>query len=550
MLPDAPDNASDVQEEQTSTVGTEATVSPAHVSDDGADIPPDLGPAVEDWDNDAAAEVEADVETAADKEVQERSERPAFEPVLNVTLRYPTSTPFKSTTIPPLEESLALTTATTDEIEKMGQDTPLSNLGNSEKTVIWARAIADSARHVWSGDALRPAAERPEAHWQQGIQSESYFLEAGRPKLSEDSTGEKLTGLAAKIKMQSVLGAGSPIRVPLWHTGIWLVLDTPSAAELLSLDRRIGMEKILLGRMTNGMIFSNSSVYVTAMLVDFVLRHVRDATVRFADPEDLKKIIKSTDIPAMIWGSMISVYPGGYPYEQPCMQAPGKCNHVVKELLNLSKLQWTDDRALTDWQRKHMQKRNSKSTQLDLDRYEEEHRYHHHATLKLNPKLSMDLRVPTISEYLEIGTNWVDDVVRTADRSIVGAVKDDERNEIILSQAQISYLHQYSHWVKRLTLNTENGTKVIEERDDISSSIDVLVGRERESLAFIDGVGKFISECTISFIAIPKIDCVNCGKPMTPEAKIHPALAPFDVMSSFFTVQSQHTSKVLNRSTM
>jgi hypothetical protein len=495
-------------------------------------------------------EVEESIDEDSSVKQSGESEREIFTTAPNVTLTYKTTEPFKNNFRPGPDGSLTLLSVSMSELEKMGENRPLGLAGNDEKTITWARAVAEGSRHVAAGDGLRPSTSREDSHWRQNVKSESLELQAGRPRVGEDSGGDKLTGLAAKMRMQAILGAGSPIRIPLWHTGIWVVLNTPSEGSLLELDRRIGSEKIILGRSTNGMIFSNSSVYTTSMLINAILSHVHDATVRFSDPMELKKIIKITDIPTLIWGFMVSVYPGGYPYQQPCTFDPGVCTHVIEELLNLHKLQWTDDRALTESQRKLMQRRNSKFTPEELAKYEQEHRYHQHSSTKLHPLLSMDLKVPTIEEYEQIGFQWVDDMVRAVDRSVSGALKEDERNQHIIEQAQTSYLHQYSHWVKRLTIHSDKGTEVIDDRESLNDSITVLVGKEDISNAYIEAVGKFINDSTISLIALPKVNCPACGKPMSADEKAHPHLVPFDVMSSFFTVQSQLTSKVLSRSTM
>jgi hypothetical protein len=75
-------------------------------------------------------------------------------------------------------------------------------------------------------------------------------------------------------------------------------------------------------------------------------------------------------------------------------------------MLNLTKLQWVDDRAITEAQRKLMRRKTAKFTTEELNRYEEDHRYHNHSTIRINSKLLIDLQVPTIKEYEDIGIQF------------------------------------------------------------------------------------------------------------------------------------------------
>lgn len=499
--------------------------------------------------------VTLDEESSAEAVEREESLAPATDtfdatPAANVEQRFPVTEALKPGNKVNPDYALQFTHVTDTELNDVLTRQPLNSLGTSPDVAKWAVAVGGAERSILRGEALRGAVEREDSNWRQSVRSDSLELHAGRPKLGEESLGEKLTGLAAKSRMQSLLGLGSPVRIPLWHSGMWLVLNTPSEGALLELDRRIGNEKILLGRLTNGMIFSHTSVYTSMHLVNFVLAHVHDATARFADPMDLKAMIKSTDIPAMIWGLMLSVYPNGYPFQEPCVKDPAKCNHVVEEMLNLSKIQWTDERSLTEFQRKLMQRRNSKFTPEELKRYQDEQPYHQYKTVELHPNLSMDLHVPSIQEYETLGTAWVDDIVKAVDRSTSGALDEKDRNAYIMEQASTSALNQYGHWIERLTLKRDGSTEVIEDRDSITENLTLLVSNEDIATKFLDGIGKFIDRATISLIALPKYNCPSCGEPMNAEYKAHPHLAPLDVMSSFFTIQTQLTNRVLNRSMM
>lgn len=449
--------------------------------------------------------------------------------------------------------SLSVLGVNNKELENVLTARPLANIGRGQNTVEWLEALQDGQRHLIRDDALEGSLERDASDWRQTIEVEGSELGLGRPKFEDvDGGSDRLTGMNAKIRMQTLLGIGSPVRFPLWHTGIWITLKTPGESELLELDRQIGQEKIQLGRLTNGLIYSNSSVYISNLLIDFVLDHVLDASVRFTNAEELKDIILTTDIPTLIWGSMVSVYTNGYPYQQPCMADPDKCQHVVSEMINLSKICFTDYSALTQAQRKHMQKRSAKFTREELDRYQQDHRYTELGKIMFDPEpgFNIQLKVPTITQYQEIGMNWVDTVVSAVNDSMTAGASDDRRNEEIFRQAQASNLMQYAHWIKHVAWTGDSETKYTDDRETLGELIEILTAKKELGEQFLSGVKRYIEDATISLIATPRISCPKCGEPMSEESKQHPHLVPMDMVSSFFTIRTHRIIKAMNRYTM
>lgn len=420
-----------------------------------------------------------------------------------------------------------------------------SNFVNSEQGEEWLERVVSAQQYFIQGQGLVGSVQRPGSLWRQSVNAPGgEQLTAGRPRFEPSEGGTTLAGEHALMKMRAVLGLGAVVRVPLWHTGMWVSLKAPTEAELLELDRRIAAEKIVLGRQTNGLLFSNSSVYVTSFLVNFALAHVYEATYKFNKPEELKSKIKVSDIPTLLWGLVGTIYPNGYPFNQPCVTDPSKCMHITSELLNISKLSWTDDRALSDWQRQLMTRKTAKFTDLELARYEEDHGFVKYATLELKEGLTAELRVPTVEEYEQSGFDWVDGIVATIDQAFGGTIKGEERNQFIIDQGQVTALRQYSHYIKKLTV----GEDTIEDRRTIQDALATMTADEEIFKKFFNGVAKFMDNTTISVIGIPKFNCPACGKPMEDQERKHPHLIPLDIQNVFFTLLAHRINKVLQLS--
>ena len=219
--------------------------------------------------------------------------------------------------------------------------------------------------------------------------------------------------------------------------------------------------------------------------------------------------------------------------------------HAVEELLNISKLLFTDERALTDWQRRLMARKADKFTPEELKKYEEEHNFNRHATVSLTPNIAMELRVPTIADYEQLGFAWVDAVVHDVDQAFGGTLKGEERNDFILERGKITAMRQYSHWIERIVLG---GKEIIVDPNTLGEVIATLNGDDEIRKNFFNGIGTYINATTISMVAIPKYDCPACGAPQPEELIKHPHLIPLDVMQVFFTLIVRRITKVLNRS--
>lgn len=501
---------------------------------------------------DVQAEVEAQARLDAQREVEADSSQdqpgPAVErrsgPCLNVELSKMPFRPLPDGTKPSFQESVAIMPASVGELNTLSDYYKNVDLGNSPLMAKWYLSVNQATGNMMRGDAFNTTLSRQDTLWRQAVTAEGEQLGAGRPSFTDKTEpGQKLVGPQAVMKIRGLLGMGTVARIPLWHTGMWLNFKAPSEVDMLELERRIADDKMVLGRITNGAIFSNNSVYLNGHVMDFALNHVYEATYRQVPPLELKKLIKVTDLPQLTWGILCAIFPNGYQYRQPCVYDPTKCTHVVEEIIDLTKISWVDDRALTEEQRKHMVKRTAKFTDEQIAAYQNEHRFvEKYGTFELRPGLVMVMKVPTLQEHEDAGRAWVDSVVERTDASFDGKT-GNERNERIMQMASASALRQYGQWIAKFVL--DEGETVIDDAATIEATLSDLTGQPDVYQKFFDAIEAFINNCTISLIAVPKINCPNCENPMTPEEKAHPHLTTLDVATLFFTLLDQRTNRIL-----
>lgn len=448
-------------------------------------------------------------------------------------------------------ESLFVLPCTSDEFSSLVINTKRLDPTQSAQGANWRDAVTMGRQVMPRANNGLDALLREGSLWRQSVRvgdEGSTEIAAGRPKPGDRRGNAPLVGEEALQYMQTMLGAGQLIRFPLWHSGLWLNMKAPTESQLLELDRRIANEKINLGRHTNGLAYSNMSVYHNSFLFNFALSMVFDCSISGYTTEVLKRKIKITDMPQLLWGLLCTIYPNGYRYHRPCVLDPASCTHVVEALLDIAKLSWTDNAALTQAQRNHMVRKTAKFTDIELSNYESQHAYSAKNTVVLKDingnKTVVELRVPTLADYEQSGFSWVEGIVASTDQAFGSQLGGEERNEYILDQARATALRQYAHWIERISFN--DGQQSIEDRATLETLIGQLTGQQDVFDKFMEGVRKFINEATISQIAIPSYKCPACQADQNnPEEAKHPHLIPLDIGTVFFILLGQRTTLLL-----
>lgn len=434
-----------------------------------------------------------------------------------------------------------------DEFNHQAQQSDDNNKFDSDDDRMFLAYLKEAAALFHEYRSFDKSLTRENSQWEQAIMSDVGPLALSRPNFGK-SNNPNLTGEKAILKMSSIMNLGQLMSVPLWHSGIWIKLKAPSDAALLALENRIAEEKVMLGRQTNGFIFSNSSAYIYDYLINLILSCVYDVTYVKQTTEDLKKIIKISDIPTLVWGFLCTIYPNGYPIAQPCINNIGNCNHIEHEMVSISKLMWVDKSALTPAQIKHMSKRDAKVTEEEIKKYQDDLQLSGDKLVEISDKLSFLLSVPTIQEYIDSGYKWVEGIERMVAGSFAASKQGDERNEYILAMSKTMALRQYAHWIKEIRLQDDptdpDGVEYIKDRDTLEEAMDTLSKDVDLGETILIKITEYIDSTTMSVVGIPRYLCPACN---TDQGKFLPDdryIIPLDIIRIFFTLQSQRLLKV------
>lgn len=388
--------------------------------------------------------------------------------------------------------------------------------------------------------------------WRQDVTYNGYVMRMDIPRIEPRTTGEKLTGTAASNHISMLIGGGKYIRIPLFASGFWITLSTPTNNELLNLNIKLLEKKDQVGRDTAGAIFSNRQALVTEDIYEFIQKHIYECSIRNWADTDLATHIKTTDWYALVHAMSCAVFPEGYKYAIPCVYKPTDCNYVEELILNLGKMIWTDGNKVSTAQRKFMYEALSKpSTIKEIESYQTDMATANDNIVEINDNVKIALRVSSVRDLITSGNNWIRDVTTILDKLAFRDTSDEQRQYLLRSHMVINSIREYSHYVERFitTVDTADGEKnfYIEEVADIESNIEKIAADNELVEIFTAGIGKFIERNIVTLVATPNFVCPQCQKPQqSDEATNHPLLVSFDALMVFTTLMARRLSLIGN----
>lgn len=404
----------------------------------------------------------------------------------------------------------------------------------------WLGVLQGSMESVAYGNAFVPTVNRVGSEFTQKVDSSVGPLFLGMAK-AKVNPNQKLSGETLRLMIRQSLDLGGTYNVPLWHSGFWVRFKAPGESSILELYRALTEEKVSLGRATYGLIFANNSSFTSAAMLNFCEEHILSTSLTLPDGESIRKYISVLDLPTLFWGMACSIWPTGVQYQRACTHDPDKCEHVVHEQLDPSKLLFVDKSRLTARQIAHMSKREKGSVSVEaLTIYKDEFLNGQPKVIKFSDELSLIVAIDNAQEHIDSGYRWVSEIEETYPSALIRDEK--ERDEYLIKQAKSTVMRQYAHFVKSITYMDVEYT----DRKDVEMVVGDLSANDELRKMFQDKIKEFIDESTVSVIAIPTYKCPACGNEQreAKDGEFLQGLIPIEVMSNFFTLVGQKISRI------
>ena len=446
---------------------------------------------------------------------------------------------------------------TIKELDKIDQELIDTNYTLEDRKTVGI--LTDGLRVTVKNNILVNALRNEEAKWEQEPKYADKVLSIRELAMGSNKPGGKITGAAAAARFYTELGLGGLIQIPLWHSGFHITLKAIKETELADLMLRIANNHITLGRNTNTLIFSNYSVVLIRLVMEFVTRHIQSCTLDIPNINDITKFIKIQDIQPLVNGLIQSIYLKGFNDVRTCInslkidQATGKpeCNFKMTSLIDPKKLLWLDRRALTDKHMEHMLKRSPNSmTENEVLEYQSTLRINKSKDVKVNTDngkvLTFTLNTPYLNEHITSGERWIKDVISLTEKLFTEDLDIEEKNIRVRKTSKMTLLNVYKHYIKAISL--EDGTTVDEE-SDISDLLEIITVDKTAFKEILDAVKSYIEINIIALVAIPNFKCPECQALQVEESnnKTFKDLIPINVLELFFDLSTLKSSAVSER---
>ena len=423
---------------------------------------------------------------------------------------------------------------------------PNVEIKNQER---WKDALQDGAANIETDGVFHTTANDPDAEFVQAVETESGRMAPGFPTYKAVSN-ETLTGERAILRFMDHVNLGGVLRLPCWNTGMWITIKPPSDKRLHQLARQVLDDKIRLGRHSMGASFNNVSVFYADAILETLFTHIYQTNVK--SNKAYAEMLSCHDILPLVLGLAASVFRNGVPYQRACTFDPTKCNHVIEEKLDLSKLLWVNRKALTKKQLAILSKSSAGAiTDDDLKAYAEENYKAVNRFVKINEKseqsFTIKLKVPTIAEHLASGHRWVGDIVQMVNAALGMDASQNARNQYVNEQGAATELRQYAHWIDNIVY----GDNVqFETRADMEQALDMLSADNVAREEILEAVRKFITESTLTLVGIPTYTCPKCKGHNVDDSTGEPfkGIIPLNVYRTFFLLIVQLKNDIELRS--
>lgn len=445
-------------------------------------------------------------------------------------------------------ESITLPSDYDENANKQLSTAPNLNFSLDPKSRNWAGTILGGMKTTPGDDAFEYTLNKPGRSYSQFIERNGVKLEPTYQKFKANN-GAVADGDSAVLRLASHRQLGTICKVPLFNSGIWITLRSPSEPAILDLHRNITQDKTDLGRRSYGMSYSGTTAIFSDNIVSFALEHLYGTNVILEPGVTLKDIISSHDIPAICLGLAAVIWPNGFNFSRACIADPATCRHVVTGKVSIMDMLIVDDSVLNDWQITHMSKKaNSSVSVADVKRYQDElaDRQNRQVIIDEN-KLSataVTFKVPNINEFFQDEYRWINELTQMAEKALTKDATNASRSQYVTNQGYATALRQYSHWVHSISFDS-----VIEDRETLDDSLTLLSSDDSFRVEFMKAVEKYIGQSAITTIGIPIFECPSCKRVNKLEGvdeRFSEAI-PIDVYQVFFPLIEQKMQKIQKR---
>lgn len=375
-------------------------------------------------------------------------------------------------------------------------------------------------------------------------------------------TNTKLTQESSVARIYALLGVGEVVQVPLWHSGFWITIKPIKQKDFINLYNSLSSQTTKLGRETNSLIYSNYSVVFIRILVEFILAHITEHTIKINDDETILDYIKVQDLYPMVNGLLAAMYPRGIDIVKCCVNSTKLdpesnkplCDYSLTAKVDSKKLLWVNRRALDKYMISQMSKRTSASVSTsEVKEYQnrvKKNQVDIESTSMSGIKIRLTLKTPNLREYIDQGEKWVNDLISDVEKLYTPQDTDSEKISKLTDAILTSRLNTYNGYIDKVTfIASDNTETTFDTTDGVREALDTISNDQDLFLDIIKKIGEFYTNNSIAIVATPNFVCPKCNSSQEDgsQNKTFTEFIPLNVIDNFFVLGGLRKQSILTK---
>ncbi len=359
--------------------------------------------------------------------------------------------------------------------------------------------------------------------------------------VSGDAKGKEVTGKKASY---FILAKGKNVKkVPLYNSGFYIVIRSPTLSELSILYNQIHEETETYGKMFGAIFYMFSDLIIRSTIWDFIEELVLDSNLpKFNKGNRLKRYTSFLDYNPILLQIGSLMYKHGYPFFKVCTgvieKPPVKegdetikeeCKQVDEDKIDLDQLQLTDYSKIPTELLKIFTKKGEVTT-TEIKAYQKAITKHVVSNDELFTRpidgYNIHLKIPTMSDYFEHGERFNEELLES--------MQDSRENVFINQFIRHNYSRIFQPWVSFIESVDDDGKVLFKNSEPENIALVLSQIQNGNNLeVFRTNMNLFIQKSIITHIGYLDVPCPKC-KAMSSNAI--DGFIPFDAQTHFFTM--------------
>lgn len=440
------------------------------------------------------------------------------------------------------------------------EDAKKENLKKLELVRETTKALEECLKGFWYEGAYDRIFDNMD-EWTQALDLDGKKSGTKHRKISasKDSEGRITNQDDVAARFRQSTGVGRPVTQPLYHSGITVTISNITETSYLRILMILNETNMQTGMNHKGLMFSTDDAKLNCKIVDWVLQHVVDSTLRETTIDNILRVLRVGDIYALIAAANASLYPEGYPFMMSCVTDVCKTDFFKFtdkgtnfERIDYRRVQWYNHTRISPYLFRFVNAPMGTKLVEEVLKCQKDHILKEVETKALSNRphetQTVSVTMPLYTHYKNVCYEWLSDIESTVNATLEitdSADVDDHigKRERYVNDSQIRLtLQRTAAWISKATIkyeDEEEADEFVDTPEKIMEAIGAMCGNTEIVGNFITEVESIKMNTALTMTGIPIFNCPKCGEPQNKDDDITPkSLIPLNVAAHFLSIMA------------